>query len=329
MSKKHIIIVHGRHLKPSFEDKKRMVKKAISHGLNRLDDKRAYQDFQNGDVKFTLVYYGDINNKLMLQDDNKYEKELTNEDLKYGTPCEDAAKFDIPLERLFEQKKHTESAYENHIDKVSDNRGFDEIASVVSWFSNLTGLSEKIIENATPDMGAYLMRHKVGSEVRERLQKPLKKAILAGDDICLLAHSMGCIVSYDVLWKFSQMSEYRKIMKKNNPVTNWITIGNPLGEAGVRKNLYDANEFYDGRYHRGIVKNWLNISAVDDFVAHDSTIKDDFKEMKKNNYVNSIRDIKNLYNFWVGDSGDANPHKLYGYLDNPVMAKQLASWING
>ena len=329
MAKKHIIVVHGRHLKPSYEVKRRLVKESMSHGLNRLDDKSAYNAFQSNEVDYTLVYYGDINNELMMEHDaEQYSPELCKIDPKYKTPCEDADKFNTPLTDLFDQKTFTKSAYKQHLKSVNDSRAYNEAAAVVSWFSNLTGLSEGIIKKATPDMGAYLLSRKTGSKIRERLQSPLKKAILNGDDICLITHSMGCIVSYDVLWKFSQMSEYKQIMAMHNPITHWITIGNPLGEPGVRKNLYDANERYDGMYHRGIVKNWLNISAVDDFVAHDASIKDDFSEMKKNAYVDSIRDITNLYNFWVGDSGEANPHKLYGYLDNPIMARHLAAWIN-
>jgi hypothetical protein len=47
--------------------------------------------------------------------------------------------------------------------------------------------------------------------------------------------------------------------------------------------------------------------------------------MKRLGYA-KIRDLPKIYNFWVGSDG-ANPHKFYGYLDNPTVAKQIAGWI--
>jgi hypothetical protein len=43
-------------------------------------------------------------------------------------------------------------------------------------------------------------------------------------------------------------------------------------------------------------------------------------------FVSSIVD-KKIYNFWSG-SGGSNPHKLYGYLDHPDVAKEIANWVN-
>ena len=134
------------------------------------------------------------------------------------------------------------------------------------------------------------------------------------------------MVSYDVLWKFSQMSEYRDVQDSKRRISKWITLGNPLGEPGVRKNLYDADEPDDGRYPKNIIKGWVNLSAQDDFICHDSTVKDDFKEMKKWGYVESISDRK-IYNFWLGRK-TSNPHKFYGYLDNPYVAREVADWAN-
>ena len=182
---------------------------------------------------------------------------------------------------------------------------------------------------ATADMGAYLMQRRVGSEVRERLQAPLKSALRRKDDICLMAHSMGCIVAYDVLWKFSQMSEYREFQTGAPGISLWLTLGCPLGEAGVKANLYDANEREDGRFPKKIVKNWVNIAAVDDFIAHDVDMRNDFSAMlpgkRGYGYVRSIKD-KRIYNCWTHE-GKSNPHKLYGYLVNHDVARELANWI--
>jgi hypothetical protein len=230
------------------------------------------------------------------------------------------------MDRLLAQTSHKEPAYDKLLKENKDLRWMDNVGSVVSFLASLSGLSDNIVRAATADMGAYLMTRKIGSAVRERLQGPLKEALVAGDDVCIVSHSMGCIVTYDVLWKLSQMSEYREVQDTGNRVKLWLTIGNPLGEPGVKNNLYDSDEFDDGKYPKHIIDAWVNVPARDDFVSHDQRISDDFREMKRRRYLNKLEDRAEVYTFWVGDSG-VNPHKLYGYLDNPQVARHIANWI--
>ena len=140
---------------------------------------------------------------------------------------------------------------------------------------------------------------------------------------------MGCMVAYDVLWKFSRMSEYRNIQDKGTKVKRWITLGCPLGEAGVKANLYDAKERdFDGgtdKHPKGIVEAWHNVAAKDDFISHDATMKGDYKAMTKFGYVKSIQDRK-IYNCYAED-GTSNPHKFYGYLMNAASTGLIADWI--
>jgi hypothetical protein len=322
---KHLLIIHGRSTKPSEADKKRFVKKALHHGLNRADPTGSAVDrLKSKDIKYSFVFYGDISNKRMLEKNPSLKDKLTAIDPKHKTPCEPPDRFIQPLEELLKITNQTKNAYKKFLKKNRDLRGLDNIASMVSWVANLTGFSDNIIKAATADMGAYLMERKTGSAIRVRLAEPLKRALQADHDICLVSHSMGCIVSYDVLWKFSQMSDYKDVQKCGNKINSWITIGNPLGEPGVRKNLYDADERSDGKFPRDIIKHWLNIPARDDFVSHDNTIEDDFRDMTP--YVESIKDHPEVYTFWTTDKG-TNPHKLYGYLDNKTVAEKIVQWM--
>lgn len=328
---KHLIVIHGRATKPSGSKKEELVLRSLLHGLKRVDEGAA-KAVGTDRVKFSFVYYGDVSNRELVQMGAKSKKDLpaTNDAEYEFKPCEKEDSYDEDLDRLLARSTSAfgRADYRKLLDEHRDRRWLDEAASVTSAVASLFGLNDEVVSRATPDMGAYLMTRKVGSEVRERLAQPLKPALLDGDDICLVSHSMGCIVSYDVLWKFSQMSEYRDIQKKGTRVTLWMTLGCPLGEPGVIKNLYDANERGDGKYPKNIVRNWLNIAAHDDFVAHDRAVVDGFADMRqKHRYVDSIKD-KRVYNFWVGTDG-TNPHKLYGYLDNPQVAAPIADWING
>lgn len=325
--KKHLIVIHGRATKPAGSEKKRLVLRALLHGLDRVSTPAANK-LRNNRVKFDFIYYGDVNNELILKSDLTMKRYLTGQnDVRYGGgPCEAKGSYNQDLANMLAQKSFSLTAYKKFLKQHRDFRFLDELASSVSWVSSMVGLSDNIVRLATPDMGAYLMTRKVGSEVRQRLQGPLKRALLAGDDVCIVSHSMGCIVTYDVLWKFSQMSEYRDVQDAGTRVNLWLTLGNPLGEPGVRRNLYDASEGEDGKYPKHIIGDWVNIPARDDFVSHDSTVADDFRQMKALRYLRTLRDLPYIHNFWFGTSG-TNPHKFYGYLDNPTVARRIAGWI--
>ena len=321
---KHLIVIHGRATKPSEREKKRLVKQSILHGLGRVSPAAAAK-VRSGEVKLAIAYYGDINNEEMIKAGKKVRQELKGRDPDHGNaPCELDKSYDEDLKRLFARTSFTKADYQKLLQEVKDKSAVDNVASAVSGVLNLLGLSDNVIRAATPDMGAYLTTRTVGSAVRSRLRQPLESALKKGADVCLVAHSMGCIVSYDVLWKFSRMSEYEHLRGKK--VNRWITLGNPLGEPGVQDNLYDASERKDGKYPAGIINKWINFSAKDDFVAHDEDVADDFRDMLDRGLVSSIKD-REIYNFWSGTDG-SNPHKFYGYLDHPDVAAEIADWVN-
>ncbi len=297
MSKeKHLIVIHGRATKPSKKEKNRLVKKSIIHGLGRVSESSA-DKVLSGEVKFKPVYYGDVSNREMMKAGKKSKADLNGRDSAYdNAPCEEDGSYDDSLKTLFERDSFTKSAYKKLLKENDDLRGLDELAGPVMRALKFFGLSDRVLRSLLPDMGAYLMQRKVGSEIRFRLHQQLEKSLKSGADVCLVSHSMGCLVSYDVLWKYSHMSEYKHLRGKK--VSRWITLGNPLGDPTVRQNLYGAHERDDARYPADIIDRWVNFSAHDDIVA---------------------------YNFWVGEG--SNPHKLYGYLDHPNVATEIADLI--
>lgn len=323
---KHLILIHGRSTKPSEKEKRRLVKKALLNGLGRVSTS-ARKKVEQGKVRFTFAFYGDINNRLMWADDpDEWRQWLTDRDPDHGNVrCEKSGSYNADLKTLLarDSSQFTKASYRKFLREVPDQSWKDDAALVLSGIASIFGLNDNIIRKATPDMAEYLQTREIGSAVRDRLQRPLKKALGAGEDVCLVAHSMGTIVSYDVLWKFSRMSEYAELRDK--PVTKWITLGCPLGEPGVRGDLYDAGERENGMYPNVPGMDWVNFAAKDDFVSHDRDLADDFKDMRRRRLVKAIRD-RRIYTFWAGEQG-ANPHKFYGYLDNPKVAGEIADWI--
>lgn len=323
MATKHLIIIHGRATKPTEIEKKRLVMKSLITGLERIDSDVAKRVVEN-EVKITFIYYGDINNRILVRENPDIQQNMIEID---GNWYEPNNSYNEDLEKLLSRSSFTKEDYKKLLDDEKDNRPLDDIARVASPILSLFGLSKNVIPKLLPDLGAYLYSRHIGegSAIRERLQIPLKKALLDGDDVAIVSHSMGCIIAYDVLWKLSRMSEYKDVRDKK--ISLWMTIGNPLGEPAVMENLYDSNEPDDGKYPTNI-HTWLNISAKDDFVAHDGNVADDFSEMLQRKLVDKIEDTTpRIYNFWVGREG-SNPHKLYGYLNHPFVAEKIVKWIN-
>ncbi len=331
MARKHIIFVHGRSTKPAATKKRKLSFDALMHGIEAVNPGVASQ-LRDGKVRFSFTYYGDINNAIMAQHNADEAAQLTaRNDRRYRhEPCLPYDDLKESLQRLMALGSFDEASYAAVLAQHKNYRYLDNAARAFSTLlSALTRsrANEIILKKSSADMGAYLLSRKTGSDIRERVQGPLRRAIINRDDICLISHSMGCVIAYDVLWKFSQMSEYAGLMRRNPNISLWLTLGCPLGEAGVRANLYDAREHAGGRFPRAIVRDWVNIAAYDDFIAHDPDMANDFSEMLDYGYVHSITDLR-MYNCWT-HHGVSNPHKLYGYLVNPVVAEQIANWVEG
>lgn len=323
---KHLILVHGRSTKPSRDEKTRLVREVLEHGVSRAS-KSAAKALRNDKVRFSLAYYGDINNRILRERKHSSMRWLVATDPAFdNAPCEAPGSYDDNIAAILRRgpRDFTKRAYERWLGEVKSAPYIDDVASLASSIANVLGLSERFVRNFSPDMSAYLTTRRAGSDIRRRLQTPLREALLAGDDVCLVAHSMGCIVAYDVLWKFSRMSEYEDLHGK--PVTRWITMGSPLGEPGVQGCLYDADERSDGRYPDNAALAWINFAAHDDFVAHDERIADDFADMRTRGLIRRIVDRPKIYNFYEGTQG-GNPHKLYAYLNHPKVGAEIANWI--
>ena len=105
---------------------------------------------------------------------------------------------------------------------------FGDIAEVIGVGDYLIGKIAKDVEHYwNPDT-------EFGSAVRWKLTEPLAEALCGGDDIMLVSHSLGTMISYDVLWKFSYYGEYRALRQHGNKVNRFVTLGSPLGDETVK-----------------------------------------------------------------------------------------------
>lgn len=330
---KQLIVVHGRAVKPAEAKMRQYVERALVTGLRKNGNGSVADQIEANTVKLSFVYYGDLNNEAQYERDKDI---LIAEDPDHGNgPALPHEWIERAMETTLEKyPKFNKATYNKVLKDADDTRLFDEAASAISFFGAIATfgfLNEKVIEIAKPDMGKYLMSQKFGSKVRYRLHKVLEPYMMAGDDIMLITHSMGCMVAYDVLWKFSHRSEFRHIYDKNNPISRWATIGCPLAEPGVRKNLLDGHlHSQDDKYPRDMVRQWANFYAEDDYISHKSRMKKAFGKHRKTMGIERIRD-KPVYNCWVYHDNDddhliSNPHDLYGYLMERNLSNEVADW---
>ena len=214
----------------------------------------------------------------------------------------------------------TRKNYNNLPGKESFKEG---AADILSPLLNFFQLSETLIAKVAPDMREYWNDEtSFGTAVRRPMIKPFKRALDRDGSTAIVAHSLGSMISYDTLWKFSRYGEWFDYWEKK--IDLFVTLGSPLGDVTVQDNLKGKDAKGERRYPENIRK-WVNIAAEDDYISHDSEILDNYRGMKKLGLIESIKDYK-IYNLSVRD-GKSNPHHISGYLVHPRTAEILAHWI--
>ena len=305
--KKRIIFIHGRAQKPAELELKNLWYEAVAHGLERDFGDPGRQLFEN--VEKDFVYYGDLSNKFL------------------EVPDEDPESRTASLETLksYSKSQFNKSTYE----KVS-KAGFlkEALADTFSAILGRLHLAQSLIAAVAPDMAHYWEEEEsyFGSDVRNRLTPYLLKALKDDDDILLVSHSLGTMISFDNLWKLSHYGEYRHLYGHHKKIELFITLGSPLSDENVKAKLKGASYKGKKKYPTNI-RRWCNISAEDDFISHDGKLRNDYKEMEKLGIVNGrIKDIHPIYNLNVRD-GKSNPHSSIGYLINPKFSALVYEWL--
>lgn len=151
--------------------------------------------------------------------------------------------------------------------------------------------------------------------IRRRLVDDLKK--YRSKKICLIAHSMGSIIAYDVLSK--------EVPDIN--IDTFITIGSPLGQSLVMNKIKDEQNIPNDQNLKvpdNIKTAWYNFSDTDDEVAINNSLSKNFAANAKNI---GIRDIT-VRNNYISILEIKNPHKSYGYLRTPEVSEIIHLFLS-
>ena len=298
-----IIVVHGRGSKPSYRCKLGYVREVLTESVRRVAPS-AGRWLARHPQAIQLAYYADL------------IRNLTQE------PIEACANFREPIDRLYHESRSCPTWLTFR--GLMLDLGADATVLMERWFQRST--RKRLLATQLRDVMRYFRDHAFASSIRQRLQRLLVPALRRRERVLLLAHSLGSVIAYDVLWKLSHMSEYAAV--RHRKVECFMTMGSPLGDKVLKTHLLGWRYPTPQRYPMNI-RRWANFSARGDVVCHDKRLADDFWPMLRAGDVERLEEYPNLCTVYRSRDGEWNPHKLYGYLILPELGRLVAAAIQG
>ncbi len=290
-----IIFVPGKSPKPPAEEHRRQLLRSLLRGVERADPAVALE-IERDPGAFQLISW----NPLYYQSYKPLDEDLPWIDalLKQAGPTQEDVQEALSLRRRFVRALYTVAdLFHFLIPLLPDPAVKGTIWETARYFSNDGG---------------------IGQQVRELLKVPLRKMLAEDNRILIIGHSMGSVIAYDSLWELTHI-------EKNPGRVDLLTLGSPLGMRFTQQRLLGVREKGTQRYPHNIW-HWSNMTAHGDLTALDPMVRDDFKAMLELGVVESITDVDGgLFNYFRNAQG-LNVHRSYGYLVNPRVGEEIASW---
>lgn len=303
--RKIIIGIHGLENKPPRELLERWWRDSVKEGLTRIG--KPVKKFN-----FELVYWADYFYERP-QDpsvsDRKSPYFLDDPYLASDRPVTDFKPSVIRKKVL------------DFLEKQLDNLFFDEKKGI-----KIEKITNFIVQRLFRDLDVYYHKNCVTAryatqKAKEALRGELAKALRKHrrKKIMLIAHSMGTIISYDVL----------SHVAPDVAIDTFITIGSPLGLPLIMKKIFEERGIAFTKNAaapspESVRGRWLNFSDLRDPVAANYNLSDDYAPNSRGvGPVDCL--IENDYVF----EGKVRPHKLYGYLRVPPVSWAIYNFLKG
>ena len=306
---KIIVGIHGLANKPPKEMLAEYWRQSIAEGLQK--------NCKITQPRFTLqmVYWADLLYKLPQHDDALFDfDQLYNEE---------------PYTACTKKLKTYEQGFLDGI-RVGASALLGASADFAKQQFGMDGLADWVLGKTMKDLAFYYDdkrqiadRSKNKVLARKVLRDELENTLLPlnGNQIMLIAHSMGSIIAYDVLRDIGQKDE-------TFAIEHFVTIGSPLGLPHVKAKIV-AERPYDGakrnrlRTPTVVAQSWVNYADRRDPVALDTHLRDDFGQ---NPLGVGVEDDL-ILNSYRSPAGQANYHKSYGYLRAPELSKHISAFL--
>lgn len=293
---KIIIGIHGLGNKPPHNLLNKWWKTSICEGLNHIAKPHKY-------LKFQLVSWSD----LLHSQPEDYNITDQENPLYLAEPYKPAI---IWSETKGENKrKKIRKFIEEQLEKILINS---------DGTINFSSITDRIIHHYFRDLDIYYSSENlydskilIRDAIRERLYKVLQR--YQGNSIMLIAHSMGSIIAFDVL----------KNHIKDISIDTFVTIGSPLGLPIITaKIMQEHGGKSELTVPDNIKKNWYNFSDLEDKVAINFDLADDYAPSSTGIKITDF-EIYNNYEI----NNDKNPHKVYGYLRARQLSEKIDEFI--
>jgi len=189
----------------------------------------------------------------------------------------------------------------------------DAFPALIDWVANPN------LKSTLQDTQRYFRNHAgVATAIRRLVAERLREVCASDTRVLLIAHSLGSVISFDVLWQLTHREH------SDVSIDQFLTIGSPLGLNFMRHRMLNAKSTGKRRYPHNI-QRWVNLSAVGEMTALDRTFADDYREMLELGLIDTIEDQINLQTYFRGPQG-LNVHKCYGYMANEKTGAVIADW---
>jgi len=298
---KVIIAIHGLGNKPTQNQLQEWGRMSIEEGLKS-------QGYDINIPEFKLVYWADLiyDRPQTIDEPNKkspyfLDEVYTKSPKNYKFQSHEFRKYFIDFFKVIAYKIFLQKDYHLRYAFVSQkllHKYFHELEIYFNGESNVDSsfnfqTKKKIISR----LNTVLAEH-------------------ANDEIMLVAHSMGTIIAFDVL----------SFIKQNTKIDTLVTMGAPLGAPFVISRIAKHSKITYGKIQlqtpESVYNKWLNFSDIQDSVAVDYKLSDDFSSNSK-----GVKCVDKLITNTYAMNGIANPHKFYGYLRTPEFIDALVEFI--
>lgn len=309
---KVIVGIHGLANKPEKDVLADWWQNSIKEGLNK-NCKIAEAEFE-----FEMVYWADLLHKNPQHSDKMFDFDS----LYNGQP-------------YVEAKPASLKKYEDGFLDDIRLKALGLVGSTVDMLKErfeMNRLADWVLGKVLKDLAFYYdPKRKIGDrstppqpeQARKVLMDELKNALrpLKGNEIMLIAHSMGTIIAYDVLRDIGQEDPGFEI-------AHFVTIGSPLGLPHVKGNIVEERPYAGEGKERvrtpSVVSNtWVNYADRKDPVALDTHLRDDYGPNAKKIQVRD--DL--VMNGYLSPSDEPNHHKSYGYLRTPELSEHIRDFL--
>ena len=310
--KRVLFLLHGRDCKPLKRDLEALWIRALKAGLTR-DHPELIPAFEATEVKF--LYFGNVI--------NGYYATAAKKEYDFHRDVEDRKECLTRLEQLGRDAFSKETC-----DALPRSDAF--LAPLLDLLrrgedpASITGLARRVPQIVLRDLEEYLNPGGYfGISIRAPLVPQLKAGLESGAKVGVIAHSLGSLAAYEVLWRFSHLEEYRGSLD-NRRVGLFVALGSPLGEPAMMARLAGADR--QGRLRFPVViQDWVQVSARGDLMAFRGDPRTFFADALSTNLIRSMT-LETVYNPSVRFAS-ANPHHAAGYLTHPATSAALAGWL--